>query len=605
MTIANNHQARWLNVLHSTEPADRPRAEAGLRALYSAAGFTAPTHVLWYDSPCAASWALAALVPSNDRVSSQLLTPSVLRAEGRDRLDRARVELAARVGVGSWAEASAAIGPSRSSLAQIGGDPRQAFAPARLEARFALIDDVSALLAVPGEDDDLARAEAHFWGSNRGVLHSPSACPTTDFLIRRSFYDEHPLSSLADDLARAGNRAPPPILSALSEVAQSAGLWWPYAHAVVVSDRPSEIHLNARHLPHREDGAAIVFRDGWKVYAWNGKAVPERWIMETESIPPGEYRGFDPSFVAWAKAKRKPARPTKRPARAGSIFTLKLPSEHGARLDSLRTHAGAPLTRLDRYLAGEHKEVWAELVALGPSVREEAHAPDALAVAYETMQRVEANVATVVERLTAMGYVFAPRGSSMNPFSGLVGAFLKARDTILGQPSTPKGGSRAKVERAHIPPGADVTSELVAFEKQFGVLPLSLRAFYEVVGEVNLIGHHPTLDPPDNPITTDPLVVYGLDEGALEYDEDSEEEGAPVAITIAPDDLHKANISGGDPYTMELPDPRADGELVGERHELFFVDYLRLCFAFGGFPGYEGRDGPQELRTLAAGLVAF
>jgi hypothetical protein len=146
---------------------------------------------------------------------------------------------------------------------------------------------------------------------------------------------------------------------------------------------------------------------------------------------------------------------------------------------------------------------------------------------------------------------------------------------------------------------------VAAFEKRFGTLPLSLRAFYEVVGEVNLIGHHPKLDSPDNTIATDPLVVYGLDEGALEYDDDAEEQGAPVGITIAPDDLHKANVSGGDPYMMELPNAGADGVLLGERHRLFFVDYLRLCFAFGGFPGYEGWNAPTELSIVAEGLVAF
>jgi hypothetical protein len=148
-----------------------------------------------------------------------------------------------------------------------------------------------------------------------------------------------------------------------------------------------------------------------------------------------------------------------------------------------------------------------------------------------------------------------------------------------------------------------VRKEIAEFEKRVGAMPLSLRAFYEVVGEVNLIGHHPILDPRNNTVATDPLVVYAFDEGAVEYDED---EDGPAAITIAPDDLHKANTSGGDPYEMAIPDLRADGELLNERRELFFVDYLRLCFRFGGFPGYEGQATvPSELATLGADLLAF
>jgi hypothetical protein len=100
-------------------------------------------------------------------------------------------------------------------------------------------------------------------------------------------------------------------------------------------------------------------------------------------------------------------------------------------------------------------------------------------------------------------------------------------------------------------------------------------------------------------------LVYGFDEGLVEYDED-DEDGRPSAITIAPDDLHKANTSGGSPYEMVIPDQRADGELVNERHHLFFVDYLRLCFRFGGFPGYDGVDNvPAEIANLSRGLIPF
>jgi hypothetical protein len=604
MTDRAEHRARWLTFLHSTQPADRPRAEAGLRAFYGAAGFVAPAHVMWYDSPCAASWALAALVPKEDRTSSQLLAPAALTKETLAHLERARSELRERLGVASWEVAVASVGRSRTSAAQIGMDPSQTFAPALIQARFATVDDVSSLFGARGEDDELARAEAHFWGSHRGVLNSPAACPTTSFLIRRSFYDQQPLSMLADDVARAGDRAVPPILAAASEIVQWAGLWWPFSHAILVSDRPSEIHLDERYLPHREDGPAVVFRDGWQVFAWKGKAVPERWIREIGSVPPGEYRGFDPSFTAWAKSKRRSGRPAKKKGeRPGSVLIAALPTEHGARLEHLSNHAGGALPRLERYLAGAHREIWAELGTLGASVRDDANAADALAVAYETMQRVETNVRTLVDRLTAMGYAFGGPGSStaVPQLSGLFGALMQS----LVQSAPPRREPTSSAARPHVPPGPNAQREVASFEKRFGTLPLSLRAFYETVGQIDLTGRHPTLAPLPNPVAPDPLVVYGLEEGALEFDEEGDEQGAPVAITIAPDDLHKANMSGGGPYTMEFPNAGADGQLLGERHRLSFVDYLRLSFAFGGFPGYEGRGTPAELRALAADLVAF
>ena len=601
MTSPPDVRARWLTYLLSTEAADRPRAEAGVRALYAAAGFREPEHLLWYASPCAASWALAALVPKEDRASHQLLDPAVLSTDERDRLERARADLRERIGAGSWAEAVAAIGASRVSSLHLGTDPSRAFATAFLTARYDSVDDVSALFEVLNDDDELARAEAHYWGANRGVLNSALHCPTTDFLLRHSFFDEQTFSSLAADEARVDG-ALPPLFHAVGEIARSSGMWWPYERAAILCDRPSEIHVNERNVPHREDGPAIVFRDGWQVFAWNGKAVPERWIMQTESVPGGEYRGFDPSFSQWAKSKRGPARPGKKRARAGSIVKTVLPSDPAARMAQLHESAGGKLPLHARYVGGAHREVWKELVGLGAAVREDQHAADALAVAYETMQRVESNARTLVHRLTSIGYVFAPIGSSSGAArnsGGLFGALLRTRDRLFGQ-------GYGTASRPHVPPGPNAPREVADFEKEFGTLPLSLRAFYEVVGEVNLIGHHPAIDPRRNVVAPDPLVVYGLDEGLLEYGDEDDEEGSPVAITIAPDDLHKANVSGGDAYTMTFPDARADGELVDERHQLFFVEYLRLCFELGGFPGYEGRAvQPTELRVLAEGLIAF
>jgi len=56
-----------------------------------------------------------------------------------------------------------------------------------------------------------------------------------------------------------------------------------------------------------------------------------------------------------------------------------------------------------------------------------------------------------------------------------------------------------------------------------------------------------------------------------------------------------------------VPDLRADGELLNERHQLLFVEYLRLCFRFGGFPGFDGigRSVPPEIDALREGLLAF
>jgi len=412
--------------------------------------------------------------------------------------------------------------------------------------------------------------------------------------------EDYSFSTMADDEHRAGDREPPAIMTAAWDVARSAGMWWPFQNAVILSERPAEIHTNDRHLLHRTDGPAVVFRDGSRAFAWNGKAVPEQWIMHPTAVPSREYKGFDPTFKKHVDSLGKPAPKATKRAKPASILKTALPVDRAARLEQLRTYAGGQLPLYDRYQAGAHVEVWRELVTLGAAVREDSHVADALAVAYETMYRVNANVRTLVERLTALGYTFTNDPVGDSQLSGLFNVMAKARDLFGAH-------AKAKAPRAHTPPPPDIHKRLVDFEKEFAVLPLSLRVFYEVVGEVNFIGTHPILDPKGGSVAIDPLVVYGLDDGLVEFDdEDDEEEGRPSAVTIAPDDLHKANVSGGDAYEMAIPELRADGELLNERHRLFFVEYLRVAFRFGGFPGYDGVDKiPREIAALADGLVAL
>jgi hypothetical protein len=224
---------------------------------------------------------------------------------------------------------------------------------------------------------------------------------------------------------------------------------------------------------------------------------------------------------------------------------------------------------LERYCEGEYKEVWDELIALGPAVLEPPHAKSARLVAQETMRRVAANVDTVIHRLNSMGYRFRMK----------------------------KG--------AHIPPGAQTAQFLKELDDLAGPAPLSLATFYEIVGSVDLTGHHEQLTASSGSyFLPDPLVVFPLDQMLLEYD--AAIDANFDRICIAPDVYHKADFSGGAPYEMVLPDARADGALLNERHSLFFVDYLRLAFRCGGFPGYDGMERlPDAIALLRRDLLAF
>lgn len=235
---------------------------------------------------------------------------------------------------------------------------------------------------------------------------------------------------------------------------------------------------------------------------------------------------------------------------------------------------------LERYRQGEHEQVWHDLQALGQSVRDEPHYAEAQRVAAETMRRVRGNCERLIADLGASGYVF--------------GTF-------------PDGSRRLPAIAPLTPPCDAIHDGCAELEALAGPLPLSLAAFWRQVGAVDLVGRHG-----DWPDGLDPLVV-DPPEGALAWlydDVEQDREASADArrfVALAPDDLHKDNVSGGDPYGLYLPNPSADFMFCYRQHELPFVSYLRLSILrWGGFPGLAGRGGQfGPLDGLIAGLEPF
>ncbi len=229
----------------------------------------------------------------------------------------------------------------------------------------------------------------------------------------------------------------------------------------------------------------------------------------------------------------------------------------------------------ERYLNGEFEKVWDELQALGPQVRKEPWVSAAGEVAGETMRRVRLDCETIISRLRSMGYTF--------------GIY-------------PDGSSGYYSEGPHIEPSPQMQKDAAELESQSGLLPLSLEAFWRVVGSVDLVGKGEGW-----PGLLDPLVIDPPIGPLTSLLDDEPQAGGQVEAPLAPDELHKDNLSGGSPYTVALPCDRADFRLLNERHGLLFVPYLRLAILrWGGFPGLDGQkvDFPP-LKALTAGLVPF
>jgi hypothetical protein len=226
---------------------------------------------------------------------------------------------------------------------------------------------------------------------------------------------------------------------------------------------------------------------------------------------------------------------------------------------------GGPVSWVEQYRAGEHADAWRAMTAAGPDLRQDAAAwQDATAVAHETMRRVLANVERIHEALVDDGYEFE------DP------------------------------DRALVPPVRDAARQLDLVERAVGPLPLSLRAWLEVVGSVNFVGTHPDWEYE----YTDALVVErSIPSITREYEDRRsgdwfvDEDRFP--LDLAPDYLHKADVSGDSPYSIWLPDAGVDAPWAfDDLHETSFVGYLRSAILeWGGFPGWARRSPRSVVPT--------
>ncbi len=134
-------------------------------------------------------------------------------------------------------------------------------------------------------------------------------------------------------------------------------------------------------------------------------------------------------------------------------------------------------------------------------------------------------------------------------------------------------------------------------------LPLTLTAWICEIGNVNLCGSHPQWEKSGYAFEgdindvwyTDSLVfevdreyiLYEHEEWLYRKEEYGEAETGPFRFSIAPDSIHKANVSGGPPYEILADRPQVDTLLINERHGAGVAFYLRNSLDWGGFPGFE------------------
>ncbi|NUV98171.1 DUF6745 domain-containing protein [Streptomyces sp. CAI 127] len=228
----------WRSVAAATGRADRAAAEAGVRRAYRTVGLAEPERIIWAASPRAAVGTVEKLTDAGRSVREEVRT-----RPWADERRRMYDELGPAGWSALWSATGAQLWETTAALAErIRAGVVADLAPRPQDAaavRLVLLD------AVLGQHDAAWLAA----------------------------FDGH------------GDR-----LAGLAEVARNAGWWWPYEHAVVITERPDVLHRDeAGRLDHGE-GPALAYGDGFALHAWRGMPVPAAFLEELSSLTPERIR---------------------------------------------------------------------------------------------------------------------------------------------------------------------------------------------------------------------------------------------------------------------------------------------------------------------------
>ena len=224
----------WISHGLSCEPADRQIAEAGVMEAYAAASLKPPKIVIWMDGPSHGAMA-AAFLSNSSKYGAQVWAQV---------WDQVRDQVRAQV----WDQVGAQVG------AQVWDQVR---------------DQV--------RDQVWAQVRAQVWDQVGDQVRDQ---------VDRCGYGQHDAGWLSFYSVFAGLVPSVDRFGGLLKIAQSSGWWWPFANAVILTERPMCVHRDHLNRLHRMDGPAVAYRDETKVYAWKGLRVPAELVEQRSAMTP-------------------------------------------------------------------------------------------------------------------------------------------------------------------------------------------------------------------------------------------------------------------------------------------------------------------------------
>jgi hypothetical protein len=310
----------WVQSGLSTQRCDRARAEEAVRQVYRTAGLEEPRQIVWMDSPMGGVFAVALMMNAaalQGQRTHQLVDR--LRSQATAQL---RGELESQLGARTFRWLSFQL----NALIPDGTHPERFKDPddyfdfyllgdwlrSRMERRrrgpgdvdeldrnplpdmrdcmwWRMVQERRGAAEVAHELDDVwdhvwCELEAHLGEQLDEQRHRQLEDPLkgqlgddvwTEVVGREMSlwrgWTELATLSCAFPLAGLKNS---PRLDALSEAFRAVGWWWPMPDAAVLTDRPTVIRRDREGRLHAENGPALVYVDGFRLYAWHGIRMP-------------------------------------------------------------------------------------------------------------------------------------------------------------------------------------------------------------------------------------------------------------------------------------------------------------------------------------------
>ncbi|WP_406402252.1 DUF6745 domain-containing protein [Streptomyces uncialis] len=272
--------AHWRSVGVSTEPADRPAAESGVRLAYRRAGLAEPERIVWAGSPREAVRLLSAGADALGGEPGACVRDAVRNAPWAAERLRLHDRLGPVGWSGHWGTTGAGLWESAQALTQ--------------RLREGLVEDAvaaAAPAAAPtGAGTDPGTDTATGGQGTGGV-------PAEE--VRRRGREESEVRLLLLDAVLGQQDAAwlcafddpdDGPLDGIAAVARSAGWWWPYENVAVVCERPSALHRDEAGRLDRADGPALAYPDGFALYSWRGMPVPGEFLEELAGLTPDRIR---------------------------------------------------------------------------------------------------------------------------------------------------------------------------------------------------------------------------------------------------------------------------------------------------------------------------